>query len=71
MSRSVVAAVILLVLVSTAGLAAGPDFAGMQLQAYDPPKPTPRFVFPDLSGKTVTLDDVKGKVTMLVFWATW
>jgi cytochrome oxidase Cu insertion factor (SCO1/SenC/PrrC family) len=58
-------------LAAAAFAAAAPDYAGMQIQPYDPPKPTPQFAFPDLSGKTVTLEEIKGKVTMLIFWATW
>jgi thiol-disulfide isomerase/thioredoxin len=30
-----------------------------------------RFALPDLGGKTVTLDDVKGKVTIVDLWGTW
>jgi thiol-disulfide isomerase/thioredoxin len=30
-----------------------------------------RFALPDLDGKTVTLDDVKGNVTIVTFWGTW
>jgi peroxiredoxin len=34
-------------------------------------KPAPDFKANDLGGKTVTLADVKGHVTVLDFWATW
>jgi peroxiredoxin len=52
-------------------LAAGPDFSGLQIQPYDPPKPAPAFTLPDLNGKAVRLEDFRGKVVMLFFWATW
>jgi thiol-disulfide isomerase/thioredoxin len=34
-------------------------------------RPAPEFKLPDLSGQEVTLDQYKGKVVMLDFWATW
>ena len=67
-------AVVLLALallpVGSAG-AASPDFASLQVTPYDPPKPAPAFSLPDLQGRTVTLADLKGKVVLLFFWATW
>ncbi len=52
-------------------LATGPDFAGMQVQPYDPPKPAPAFALPDIQGKTIRLADLRGKVVLLFFWTTW
>ena len=57
--------------VATAAGAAGPDFAAVGLQPYDPPKPAPAFALPDLDGKTTRLEDFRGKVLLLFFWATW
>jgi cytochrome oxidase Cu insertion factor (SCO1/SenC/PrrC family) len=52
-------------------VSAAPDFGSMQVQPYTPPKAAPSLALPDLNGKTVLLEDFKGKVVMLVFWATW
>ena len=71
MMRAVVVSVLAAVALASPALAGTPDFSGMQVRAFIPPKPTPAFTFPDLSGKPVKLDDIRGKVTMLVFWATW
>lgn len=62
------AAATLLVAVSAA---AAPDFDGMQVTPYDPPKPAPAFSLPDLDGHPRRLDDARGKVVLLFFWATW
>lgn len=61
---------IALALLATTALAA-PDFAAMQVIPYDPPKPAPAFTLPELNGKEVHLSDLRGKVAMLFFWATW
>jgi len=50
---------------------AEPDFASMQIAPYDPPKPAPALALPNLEGKTVSLADLKGKVVLVFFWATW
>jgi cytochrome oxidase Cu insertion factor (SCO1/SenC/PrrC family) len=50
---------------------AAPDFAAMNVQPYDPPKPAPAFTLPDLNGKPVRLADLSGKVVLLFYWATW
>jgi cytochrome oxidase Cu insertion factor (SCO1/SenC/PrrC family) len=51
--------------------AASPDFGALDLQAYESPKPAPAFGLPDLTGHTRTLADLRGKVVLLFFWATW
>jgi peroxiredoxin len=35
------------------------------------PRPAPAFTLTDLSGRTVSLSDYRGKVVVLDFWATW
>ena len=68
--RATVAAVALALLaVGSAG--AAPDFASMQVQPYQPPKPAPAFALPSLDGRTVRLEDLRGKVVLVFFWATW
>lgn len=71
MIRSTLIALACGLLLAAPAVAAAPDFAGMQVQPLDPPKVAPSFALPDLAGKTVRLEDLKGKVVMLFFWATW
>jgi cytochrome oxidase Cu insertion factor (SCO1/SenC/PrrC family) len=73
MRRPLRALVAGLVAVAAAAGAAGaaPDFASMQVQAYEPRKPAPALALPDLDGKTRQLADLRGKVVMVFFWATW
>lgn len=55
-----------------AGVAtAAPDFASIKVQRYNPPKPAPAFSLRDLDGNAQSLSDLRGKVVMLFFWATW
>ena len=69
-SSAGLALAVALVAVTAAG-AAGPDFSAVGLQAYQPLKPAPAFALPDLDGKTTRLEDFRGKVLLLFFWATW
>jgi len=43
----------------------------MGVQTYESPKPAPAFALPTLDGRTVRLEDQKGKAVLLFFWATW
>lgn len=58
-------------LLATAALGAEPDFEALGVQRYDPPKPAPAFALPDLDGRTIRLDSLRGKVVLLYFWTTW
>ena len=60
-----------LALLTVGGAGAAPDFASFQVQPYQPPKPAPAFALPSIDGRTVRLEDFRGKVVLLFFWATW
>ncbi len=60
-----------LALLIVSGAGAAPDFASLQVQTYQPPKPAPAFSLPTVDGRTVRLEDLRGKVVLLFFWATW
>ena len=67
--RSIVTMMAVVILATGAG--ATPDFGSMQVIPYESPTPAPTFSLPDLDGKAVRLEDFRGKVVMLFFWATW
>jgi peroxiredoxin len=43
----------------------------MGVSVYESPGPAPAFALPALDGRTVRLEDYRGKPLLLFFWATW
>ncbi|MEN8125141.1 MAG: TlpA disulfide reductase family protein [Bacteroidota bacterium] len=41
------------------------------LAAFKPGTPSPKFNYPDINGKNISLDDLKGKYVYVDVWATW
>jgi cytochrome oxidase Cu insertion factor (SCO1/SenC/PrrC family) len=71
-NRLVAAAlVVLALLLPPLAAAAAPDFEAMDIRRYDAPKPAPDFSLPDLDHRTVKLTELRGKVVLLFYWATW
>ena len=77
MSRRPLAASILVAAALWAGAAAAqpaaapPGWEKLGIHAYESPGPAPPFALPALDGRTVRLEDQKGKALLLFFWATW
>jgi len=69
--RAAVAFALGATLAVAAGTGAAPDFPAFGVVPYDPPRPAPSFALPDLGGRVVRLEDLRGKVVLLFFWATW
>jgi thiol-disulfide isomerase/thioredoxin len=42
-----------------------------ETEAIEIGRPAPVFKLPDLNGREVSLDQFRGKIVMLDFWATW
>jgi peroxiredoxin len=60
--KTVLSAVGVLVVLGILGMAARPPLVG---------SPAPEIVLPDLQGRDVKLSDLRGKVVLVNFWATW
>ena len=71
MKRWPAAAFVALALLLPVVAAGAPDFGALSLQRYDAPKAAPAFTLPDLNGQSIKLADLKGKVVLLFYWATW
>lgn len=41
------------------------------MAAFKPGTPSPKFNYPDVNGKNISLDDLKGKYVYVDVWATW
>jgi cytochrome oxidase Cu insertion factor (SCO1/SenC/PrrC family) len=65
------AAVVVMLLLAAQTAAAAPNWAALEAQVYESPKPAPAFSLPDPDGKVTRLEDLRGKVVLLFFWATW
>jgi cytochrome oxidase Cu insertion factor (SCO1/SenC/PrrC family) len=65
------AAAVGILLFAAQAAAAAPNWTALDAQLYEQPKPAPAFALPDPDGKVTRLEDLRGKVVLLFFWATW
>jgi peroxiredoxin len=67
-----VGAMLALALVGAVWVLTGRDAGGVQGQAMGSvSRPAPSFTLPQLGGGTIDLDQYRGQVVLLNFWATW
>jgi thiol-disulfide isomerase/thioredoxin len=59
------------VLVVLTALISGCARRPSQSESLETGRPAPAFKLPDISGQQISLDQYKGKVVLLDFWATW
>ena len=71
MRRWVALAALAVAPLSPASAGTAPDFSALQAQPYEPPKAAPLFTLPDLEGRAVGLEALRGKLVLVFFWATW
>ena len=71
MRRLAACTLFVMALLAAASEAAAHDFQGLQAEPYQPRKPAPTFTLPSLDGRSVRLDELRGKVVLVFFWATW
>jgi cytochrome oxidase Cu insertion factor (SCO1/SenC/PrrC family) len=68
---SIIAAALWATVAAAQPAAAPAVWEKMGVTVYESPKPAPAFALPTLDGRTVRLEDYRGKALLLFFWATW
>jgi peroxiredoxin len=74
MMRLVIVGIVAMLMVTLVGIggAAAPDILPVaERNAVKLGEPAPNFRLRDLNGQMVSLSDLRGKVVLLNFWATW
>lgn len=73
LSRRLAPSVLALCLLAAGGAAAEtpPGAETLNLTVIDPPRPTPDTAAETLDGTAVALPDLRGRVAVVNFWATW